>query len=116
MQEAETRPAPVAEAPQPAVQPITQPAQQPVTAAQSVPAGPQYDQAVEIAQLCQLAGMSDKTADFLASGQSVTQVRQALLTAKAAIPAISSHADPLHNPQRTDLLMNVVKQRVGKEK
>jgi hypothetical protein len=110
MQETETRPAIEADTPQPVV------SAPPVVVAPPVVTGPQYDQAVEIAQLCQLAGMSDKTADFLASGQSVAQVRQALLTAKAAIPAISSHADPLHNPQRTDLLMNVVKQRVGKGK
>jgi hypothetical protein len=77
--------------------------------------GPQYDQAVEIAQLCQIAGISDKTAEFLASGQSVAQVRESLLAAKAAVPTISSHADPLHNPQRADLLMKVMKQRAGKE-
>lgn len=96
MQQTENTPAPVVDNPQPVV----------TTG---------HDQAVEIAQLCQLAGMPDKTAEFLASNQSVTQVRQTLLAAKAAVPAISSHIDPQHNPQRADLLMKVMKQRVGKE-
>lgn len=102
MQQTENTPAPVADNPQPIA--TTQPL-----------ATTGHDQAVEIAQLCQLAGMSDKTAEFLASNQSVTQVRQTLLATKAAVPAISSHIDPQHNPQRADLLLKVMKQRVGKE-
>lgn len=99
MQETVTRSAPVAESQQPAA---------PIGAAL-----PQYDQAVEIAQLCQLAGMSDKTADYLASGQPVAQVRQSLLLAKAAVPAISSHIDPMQSAPRADMLVNMMKQRNG---
>lgn len=71
-----------------------------------------YDNAVEIAQLCKLAGMADKTLDFLASGQSVTQVRQSLLTAKADVPVISGHLPPFV-PQHSDLVMSIVKRRLG---
>lgn len=99
MQETVTRSAPVAESQQPAA---------PIGAVL-----PQYDQAVEIAQLCQLAGMSDKTADYLASGQPVAQVRQSLLLAKAAVPAISSHIDPMQSAPRADMLVNMMKQRIG---
>lgn len=100
MQQTENTPAPLAQPPAPAL---------------AADSGSQYGHAVEIAQLCQLAGMPDKTAEFLASNQSVTQVRQTLLAAKAAVPAISSHIDPQHNQQRADLLLKVMKQRVGKE-
>ncbi len=104
MQDKETRPAPVADSPQPAV---------PVAAEPHLATGPQYDQAVEIAQLCQLAGMSDKTADYLAAGHTVAQVRQALLSAKSVVPAISSHIDPMQNAPRADMLVNMMKQRNG---
>ncbi len=109
MREATVSPVPVADTPQP------QATTTPVAPTPVMSSGPQYDHAVEIAQLCQLASMSDKTAEFLSSGQSVAQVRQTLLTAKAAIPAISSHINPPQSPQTADLLMKIVKQRTGKE-
>ena len=95
-------------------EPLVQ-AMQPIPISQATGTGDTYDQAIEIAQLCALAGMTDKTAELLASGQTVTQVRQALLAAKAAVPVISNHASPIHNPHRSDLLVNLVKQRVSKE-
>ena len=109
MQNTETPPVPVTESPQPAA-PITA---TPIAVVPPPATGPQYDQAVEIAQLCQLAGMSDKTADYLASGQPVAQVRQSLLSAKAAVPAISSHIDPMQSAPRADMLVNMMKQRIG---
>ncbi len=106
MQETENRPDALADNPQPVATDTRFAVPQAVA---------NNDQAVEIAQLCQLAGMSDKTAEFLSSGQSVTQVRQALLTAKAKVPAISGHLAPAPSSQPTDLLMKVMKQRTGKE-
>lgn len=87
----------------------------PATSLASTPQAPHYEQAVEIAQLCQIAGMPDKTAEFLSSGASVAQVRQLLLTARAATRVISSHIDPISSGQSHDVLMRVLKQRLSKE-
>lgn len=87
----------------------------PATSLASTPQAPRYEQAVEIAQLCQIAGMPDKTAEFLSSGASVAQVRQMLLSARAATPVISSHIDPISSGQSHDVLMRVLKQRLSKE-
>ena len=75
--------------------------------------------AVAIAELCQLAGQAQRTATFLAEGASESQVRKALLAARAESPEITSvvHPDaankvasPEHNP-----LMKAVKKLTGKE-
>lgn len=47
-------------------------------------------EAQAIAELCLIAGSPQRTAEFLASGMSETQVRQALLNARADQPDISS--------------------------
>ncbi len=47
-------------------------------------------EAQAIAELCLIAGSPQRTAEFLASGMSETQVRQALLNARAEQPDISS--------------------------
>lgn len=88
------------------------PAISPVSAQSS---GPDYAQAVEVAQLCELAGMPNKTAEYLAAGYSVAQVRQTLLATKAAVPAISNHMISPTPSTQSDLLVKIVKQRTGKE-
>lgn len=77
-------------------------------------------EAVAIAELCQLGGCPERTAEFLAAGFSETDVRRALLAARAQGPEIGSaiHPDahaahraaPEHNP-----LIKAVKQLAGKE-
>ena len=47
-------------------------------------------EAQAIAELCLIAGNPQRTAEFLASGMSEAQVRQALLNARAEQPDISS--------------------------
>jgi signal peptide peptidase SppA len=51
-------------------------------------------QALEIAQLCQLAGQSSRIASFLAQGISASQVRQALLLSRAQTEEIASLIHP----------------------
>ena len=51
-------------------------------------------QALEIAQLCQLAGQSTRIASFLAQGVSPSQVRQTLLNARAESEEITSLIHP----------------------
>ncbi|MBE7527458.1 MAG: S49 family peptidase [Thermomonas sp.] len=48
-------------------------------------------QAQAIAEMCLIAGQSQRTADFLAAGFSEAQVRRALLDARADQPEIASH-------------------------
>lgn len=51
-------------------------------------------QALEIAELCQLAGQTTRIASFLAQGTSTSQVRQALLLSRAQSEEISSLIRP----------------------
>ena len=77
-------------------------------------------EAVAIAELCQLGGCPERTAEFLAAGLSETDVRRALLAARAHGPEIGSaihpdahaahRASPEHNP-----LIKAVKHLTGKE-
>ena len=77
-------------------------------------------EAVAIAELCQLGGCPERTAEFLAAGLSETDVRRALLAARAQGPEIGSaihpdahaahRASPEHNP-----LIKAVKHLTGKE-
>jgi signal peptide peptidase SppA len=53
-----------------------------------------HAQALEIAQLCQLAGQTSRIASFLAQGISATQVRQALLLSRAQSEEIASLIHP----------------------
>ncbi len=62
------------------------------TATASVAAG--RAQALEIAELCQLAGQTTRIASFLAQGISACQVRQALLLSRAQSEEISSLIHP----------------------
>jgi signal peptide peptidase SppA len=62
------------------------------TATASVAAG--RAQALEIAELCQLAGQTTRIASFLAQGTSASQVRQALLLSRAQSEEISSLIHP----------------------
>lgn len=77
-------------------------------------------EAVAIAELCQLGGCPERTAEFLAAGLSETDVRRALLAARTQSPEIGSaihpdahaahRASPEHNP-----LIKAVKHLTGKE-
>ena len=51
-------------------------------------------EAITIAELCQLAGQSDRIATFLAHGVSASQVRQTLLASRAQSQEISSVIHP----------------------
>ena len=51
-------------------------------------------QALEIAELCQLAGQSARIASFLSQGISASQVRQALLLSRTQSEEISSLIHP----------------------
>ena len=68
------------------------PATATATATASVAAG--RAQALEIAELCQLAGQTTRIASFLAQGISASQVRQALLLSRAQSEEISSLIHP----------------------
>ena len=103
--------------------PAGQPADAPDTptqeeAVQSAVAASRAD-ALAIAELCQLAGHPERTAAFLAEGASETQVRRALLAARAESPEITSliHPDaqaPEAHPDQNPL-MKAVKKLTGKE-
>lgn len=76
-------------------------------------------EAVAIAELCQLAGYPQRTVAFLAQGASASDVRRALLAARAESPEIDSmiHPDAAapaistdHNP-----LIQAVKKLTGKD-
>ena len=76
-------------------------------------------EALAIAELCQLAGASNRTAEFLALGASEAQVRKALLAARADSVEISSTITPdaaLARPANvTSPLMSAIKKLTGKE-
>lgn len=76
-------------------------------------------EAVAIAELCQLAGYPQRIVTFLAQGASATEVRRALLVARAEGPEIDSRlapdtpareAHPDHSP-----LIQAVKKLTGKD-
>ncbi len=66
----------------------------PVTpaAVQQMPMG--YVGAVEVAELCQLAGVPERTASYLAAQTPVANVRRTLLALRAEGPEIASHLRP----------------------
>ena len=66
-------------------------------------------QALEIAQLCQLAGQTTRIANFLAQGITAAQVRQALLLTRAQTEEIPS----LINPDATKPLANATPEGAG---
>jgi hypothetical protein len=51
-------------------------------------------EAVAIAELCQLAGQSDRVAAFLTQGVSAAQVRQSLLASRAQSEEVTSLIHP----------------------
>ena len=74
-------------------------------------------EALAIAELCQLAGQSQRIVGFLAEGATPDQVRQALLASRAESPEIASRlnpdtpaheASPEHGP-----LMRAVRRMIG---
>ena len=83
---------------------------------------PDRREAIAIAELCQLGGCPERTAEFLAEGLTEADVRRVLLAARAEgqTPDIRStihpdahtahHASPEHNP-----LIKAVKHLTGKE-
>lgn len=76
--------------------------------------------ALAIAELCQLSGHPERTASFLAEGASESQVRRALLAARASSTEISSTIAPdaaahRQNSSAANPLMAAVKKITGKE-
>lgn len=69
-------------------------AAQPATPLRPEPAAPTYADALEIAELCQLAGVPERTAAFLGAATPVPDVRRALLAMRAEGPEITSHLSP----------------------
>ncbi len=107
----------------PAADAIGAAAQPPVVAAQPAALAASHTDAVEIAQLCTLAGRTDLIAGFLEARATPERVRSQLLAARAeASPEIASRIDPQapavsasaghpaspHNP-----LLQAVKKRLG---
>ncbi|HOY59326.1 MAG TPA: S49 family peptidase [Verrucomicrobiota bacterium] len=83
--------------------PMTQP--EPHTDTPEVPATPatpaaiqqmtmSYADAVEVAELCQLAGVPERTASYLSAQTPVANVRRTLLALRADGPEIASHLTP----------------------
>ncbi len=83
--------------------PMTQP--EPHTDTPEVPATPatpaaiqqmtmSYADAVEVAELCQLAGVPERTASYLSARTPVANVRRTLLALRAEGPEIASHLSP----------------------
>ena len=74
-------------------------------------------EAVSIAEICQLAGQSQRTAGFLAEGATSAQVRQTLLAARASSEEITSviHPDAAKPPtEQGGALMAAVKKLTQK--
>jgi hypothetical protein len=72
---------------------------------------------VTIAEICQLAGQSQRIAGFLAQGATSAQVRQTLLAARASSEEITSviHPDAVKQPPSQDgTLMAAVKKLTQK--
>ncbi|RYU56358.1 S49 family peptidase [Methylolobus aquaticus] len=102
------------EAPQTAETPESAPAASASTTLHPVDA---RAEALAIAELCQLAGQSDRILGFLAEGATPEQVRRALLASRADSPEVASRlhpdaaaqaASPEHGP-----LMRAVRRMIG---
>jgi signal peptide peptidase SppA len=81
-----TQPEPQTETPDAPNAPITPAAVQQMTMG--------YADAVEVAELCQLAGVPERTASYLAAQTPVANVRRTLLALRADGPEIASHLTP----------------------
>lgn len=94
--------APVGDIEQERTEPAPEPQQHPTDSASSATgsAAVVQAQALEIAQLCQLAGQTTRIASFLAQGVTGAQVRQALLLTRAQSEEITSliHPDATTKP------------------
>ena len=76
--------------PDPADTPVQQPTASPMaTSLSGAPTNGRIE-AQAIAEICLIAGAPQRTAEFLASGLTETQVRRALLEARAEQPEIAS--------------------------
>lgn len=68
---------------------------------------PRYADAQAIAELCMLAGVPQRTVEFLGSGMSEAQVRLSLLNARAAQPEITSRITADAAPEQ-NLMMSAI--------
>jgi len=66
----------------------------PATVAESTATTLSYADAVEVAELCQLAGVPERTASYLVAQTPVANVRRTLLALRADGPEIASHLTP----------------------
>jgi signal peptide peptidase SppA len=94
--------------------------QMPETDLASASAAPNYADAIEVAELCQLAGVPDRTASFLSAQTPVANVRRALLALRAQGPEITSHLSPeamAAQPEslKDNPLIAAARARAGKE-
>ena len=75
--------------------------------------------ALAIAELCQLAGVPHRTAEFLAQGASESQVRRVLLAARAESIEITStiapDAAPTKQSNAANPMLAAIKKLTGKE-
>lgn len=95
-------------------------AAQPATPLRPEPATPTYADALEIAELCQLAGVPERTTAFLGAATPVPDVRRALLALRAEGPEITSHLSPEALSAQPDALkdnplINQARARAGKD-
>jgi len=66
----------------------------PATVAEPAATALSYADAVDVAELCQLAGVPERTASFLSAQTPVANVRRTLLALRADGPEIASHLSP----------------------
>ena len=88
--------APVDDVEQERAEPVPEPEQHPADSMSSATGSAAFvrAQALEIAQLCQLAGQTTRIASFLTQGITAAQVRQALLLTRAQSEEITSLIQP----------------------
>ena len=102
--------------------PATQDTERPVPAAKAETPirTPTYADAVEVAELCQLAGVPERISAFLSAATPVPDVRRALLALRADGPEIASHLSPEALAAQPDALkdnplISVARARAGKD-
>ncbi|MDP2430568.1 MAG: S49 family peptidase [Pseudomonadota bacterium] len=79
-----------------------------------------YADAVEVAELCQLAGVPERTANYLSARTPVHEVRRTLLAIRAEGPEIASHLSPEAMAAQPEALKDnpviaMARARAGKE-
>ena len=94
---------------------VTQPCQPADTTADTEALTQRQDDALAIAEMCLLAGVPERTAEFLTSRVSAAQVRKVLLDARAQHVQITSRITAEASTDAANPLITAVKKMIGKE-